>query len=94
MRATVHILSLLVVLIVAMTVVEAGVLLQEELYLGSLTHDGTYICRWWLIVRANFCVYISNVFACVNHVIFFQVIFLLATKDQDSLLHSCQTQLR
>ena len=38
-----HILSLLVVLIVAMTVVEAGVLLQEELYLGSLTHDGTYV---------------------------------------------------
>ena len=42
MRATVRILSLL---IVAVAVVEAGVLPQEELYLGSLTHDGTSVAN-------------------------------------------------
>ena len=45
MRATVRILSLLVVFIVAVAVVEAGVLPQEELYLGSLTHDGTSVAN-------------------------------------------------
>ena len=43
MGATVQMLSLLVVFIVTMAVVEAGVLPQEELYLGTRTHDGTSV---------------------------------------------------
>ena len=41
--ANIATMRILVAYIVAVAVVEAGVLPQEELYLGSLTHDGTSV---------------------------------------------------
>ena len=37
-------MQILSLLIVTMAVVEACVLPQEELYLGTRTHDGTAVC--------------------------------------------------